>query len=95
MTGVAQVDSGPWRALGVLPAGKAVVRRQLSNYDSTINTLVLGRVGSNPSNLGMKKRYHYFAPRVGVAYRLKGRNCGPASRGPMAPLSAPVMDPLT
>jgi hypothetical protein len=41
-----------------------------SNYDSTNNTLVLAGVGGNPSNLGMKTRYGYFAPRTGVAYRL-------------------------
>ena len=41
-----------------------------SNYDPTTNNLVLAGVGNNPSNLGMKTRYHYFAPRVGLAYRL-------------------------
>jgi len=41
-----------------------------SNYNPTDNTLVLAGIGGNPSNLGMKTRYHYFAPRLGVAYRL-------------------------
>ncbi len=41
-----------------------------SNYDPTNNTLVQAGIGGNPSNLGMKTRYHYFAPRVGLAYRL-------------------------
>jgi len=41
-----------------------------SNYDPTTNNLVLAGIGSNPSNLGMKTRYNYFAPRIGVAYRL-------------------------
>ncbi|HEY3939601.1 MAG TPA: TonB-dependent receptor [Bryobacteraceae bacterium] len=41
-----------------------------SNYDPTNNTLVLAGIGSNPSNLGMKTRYNYFAPRTGIAYRL-------------------------
>ena len=41
-----------------------------SNYDASNNTLVLAGIGGNPSNLGMKTRYNYFAPRVGLAYRL-------------------------
>lgn len=41
-----------------------------SNYDPTTNNLVVAGVGNNPSNLGMKTRYNYFAPRVGLAYRL-------------------------
>jgi len=41
-----------------------------SNYDPSTNNLVVAGVGSNPSNLGMKTRYNYFAPRVGLAYRL-------------------------
>jgi hypothetical protein len=41
-----------------------------SNYDASNNTLVVAGVGSNPSNLGIKTRYNYFAPRLGLAYRL-------------------------
>jgi hypothetical protein len=41
-----------------------------SNYDPTTNNLVLAGIGGNPSDLGMKKRYNYFAPRIGMAYRL-------------------------
>ena len=41
-----------------------------SNYDSANNTLVIAGVGGNPSNLGIKTRYDYFAPRFGAAYRL-------------------------
>ncbi len=41
-----------------------------SNYDPTTNNLVLAGIGGNPSNLGMKERYNYFAPRIGLAYRL-------------------------
>ena len=41
-----------------------------SNYDFTNNTLVSAGTGSNPSNLGMKTHYNYFAPRVGLAYRV-------------------------
>ena len=41
-----------------------------SNYDPNTNNLVIAGVGGNPSNLGMKTRYNYFAPRIGLAYRL-------------------------
>jgi hypothetical protein len=41
-----------------------------SNYDPSTNDLVVAGVGGNPSNLGMKTRYNYFAPRAGLAYRL-------------------------
>lgn len=41
-----------------------------SNYDPATNSLVIAGVGGNPSNLGMKTRYRYFAPRVGLAYRV-------------------------
>ncbi len=41
-----------------------------SNYNPANNTLVIAGVGGNPSNLGMKTRYDYFAPRLGLAYRL-------------------------
>ena len=41
-----------------------------SNYDPGTNNLVIAGVGGNPENLGMKTRYSYFAPRVGLAYRL-------------------------
>lgn len=42
----------------------------LSNYDPSTNTLIIAGVGNNPSNLGVKTRYKYFAPRFGAAYRL-------------------------
>jgi hypothetical protein len=41
-----------------------------SNYDPANNNLVIAGVGGNPSNLGMTTHYKYFAPRVGLAYRL-------------------------
>ena len=40
-----------------------------SNYDPTTNSLVLAGLGGNPSNLGMKTQYRYFAPRTGLSYR--------------------------
>jgi hypothetical protein len=42
----------------------------LSNYNPTNNDLVIAGVGGNPANLGMKTRYKYFAPRLGLAYRI-------------------------
>ena len=36
-----------------------------SNYNPVNNTLVIAGVGGNPSNLGMKTHYDYFAPRAG------------------------------
>jgi outer membrane receptor protein involved in Fe transport len=41
-----------------------------SNYDPTINRLVLAGIDGNPSNLGRETYYKYFAPRLGLAYRL-------------------------
>jgi hypothetical protein len=41
-----------------------------SNYNPANNTFVVAGIGGSPSNLGMKTRYRYLAPRVGVAYRL-------------------------
>jgi hypothetical protein len=41
-----------------------------SNYDPWKNQLVIAGIGGNPMNLGMQTRYKYFAPRLGIAYRL-------------------------
>jgi hypothetical protein len=41
-----------------------------SNYNPQNNSLVIAGVGGNPSNLGRKTYYRYFAPRFGTAYRL-------------------------
>jgi hypothetical protein len=41
-----------------------------SNYNQTNNTLVIAGVGGNPLNMGLQSQYHYFAPRLGLAYRL-------------------------
>ena len=51
-----------------------------SNYIPDNNTLVIAGVGSNPMNLGMKFYKHYLAPRVGLAYRLRGGNYGTVLR---------------
>jgi hypothetical protein len=42
-----------------------------SNYDPANNTLVVSGYGSNPGNLGITTHYKYFAPRLGLAYRLR------------------------
>ncbi len=43
----------------------------LPNYNPQNNTLVVAGVGGNASDLGMVTRYKYFAPRAGIAYRLR------------------------
>lgn len=40
-----------------------------SNYDPSTNSLIVAGIGTNPMNIGLKARYRYFAPRVGLAYR--------------------------
>src|SRR5215471_2566694 len=40
-----------------------------SNYNPDNNTLELAGVGDIPRNLGLKKYFSYFAPRLGAAYR--------------------------
>jgi hypothetical protein len=41
-----------------------------SNYNPFLNELIVAGVGGNPGNLGMKPDYKYFAPRLGLAYRI-------------------------
>jgi hypothetical protein len=41
-----------------------------SNYIPSTNQLVIAGVGGNPSDLGLQKRFRYFAPRTGLSYRL-------------------------
>ena len=52
------------------PPGTPAFAGGFSNYNPVNNTLVIAGVGKNPSNLGMQTRYNYFAPRLGLAYRL-------------------------
>jgi Carboxypeptidase regulatory-like domain/TonB dependent receptor len=42
-----------------------------SNYNAFTNTLVIAGIGGNPKNLGRETYYKNFAPRIGLAYRLK------------------------
>ena len=41
-----------------------------SNYNPVNNTLVLAGVGGNPMNMGMQKNWKFFAPRLGLSYRM-------------------------
>ena len=52
------------------PPGTPAFPGGFSNYDPYKNQLIIAGVGGNPSNLGMKTHYNYFAPRLGIAYRL-------------------------
>jgi hypothetical protein len=45
------------------------------------NPLIQAGIGGNPSNLGMKTRYHYFAPRIGLAYRFTDKTVARAGFG--------------
>ena len=51
-----------------------------SNYNPFDDTLVIAGVGKNPMNMGMQFYKHYLAPRVGLAYRLRGGNYGTVLR---------------
>jgi hypothetical protein len=44
-----------------------------SNYDPSTNSLLVAGYGDNPMNLGFNTRHTYFAPRLGLAYRLTER----------------------
>ena len=58
------------------PPGTPHFAGGFSNYNPTTNSLVFAGVGSNPTDLGMVTRYKYFAPRTGVAYRIKESDRG-------------------
>lgn len=45
-----------------------------SNYNFMTNNLVVAGIGNNPLNLGMQKNFKDFAPRIGIAYRLTGKD---------------------
>ncbi|MGH9583766.1 MAG: TonB-dependent receptor domain-containing protein, partial [Bryobacteraceae bacterium] len=56
------------------PPATPQFRGGFSNYDGNRNTLVIAGVGGNPMDLGMIKKYHDFAPRIGVAYRISNKD---------------------
>src|SRR6267154_933103 len=53
------------------PPATPVQKGGFSNYDPTTNTLRVGGYGDIPNDLGITTHYKYFAPRLGLAYRLK------------------------
>src|SRR5262249_20740037 len=53
------------------PPATPVKKGGFSNYDPTNNTLRVSGYGDIPDDLGIVTRYKYFAPRLGLAYRLK------------------------
>ncbi len=53
------------------PPATPVAKGGFSNYNPVNNTLVVSGYGSNPDNQGIATHYKYFAPRLGLAYRLK------------------------
>jgi hypothetical protein len=52
------------------PPATAAHPGQFSNYMPYSNQLVIAGVGGNPGNMGMVNGLHYFAPRIGMAYRM-------------------------
>jgi hypothetical protein len=53
------------------PPATPVKKGGFSNYNPTNNTLEVSGYGNIPDNLGITTHYKYFAPRLGLAYRLK------------------------
>jgi Carboxypeptidase regulatory-like domain/TonB dependent receptor len=53
------------------PPATPAAKGGFSNYNPTNNTLVVSGIGGNPDDMGIATHYKYFAPRVGLAYRLK------------------------
>src|SRR5260370_23395262 len=53
------------------PPATPAAKGGFSNYNPANNTLVVSGIGGNPDNLGIATQYKYFAPRLGLAYRLK------------------------
>ncbi|OLD82419.1 MAG: TonB-dependent receptor [Acidobacteria bacterium 13_1_20CM_58_21] len=53
------------------PPATPAAQGGFSNYNPANNTLVVSGIGGNPDDLGITTHYKYFAPRLGLAYRLK------------------------
>jgi hypothetical protein len=53
------------------PPATPVAPGGFSNYNPTNNTLEVSGIGGNPDDLGITTHYKYFAPRLGLAYRLR------------------------
>ena len=71
VAGVEAGDRRPRPALGVLrPDHRPRREGRLSNYDPATNTLRVSGYGSTPDDLGVKKDFNNFGPRLGVSFRL-------------------------
>jgi hypothetical protein len=53
------------------PPATPVAKGGFSNYNPANNTLVVTGYGGNPDDMGITTHYKYFAPRLGLAYRLR------------------------
>jgi len=53
------------------PPATPAAQGGFSNYNPANNTLVVSGIGGNPNDLGITTHYKYFAPRLGLAYRLR------------------------
>src|SRR5882724_10576262 len=53
------------------PPATPAAQGGFSNYNPANNTLEVSGIGGNPNNLGITTHYKYFAPRLGLAYRLR------------------------
>src|SRR6266481_8414924 len=53
------------------PPATPVQKGGFSNYNPADNTLLVTGYGNTPDDLGITTHYKYFAPRLGLAYRLK------------------------
>ena len=52
------------------PPGVPAFPGEFSNFNPVADTFVIAGVGGNPMNMGMQNHKGYFAPRLGIAYRL-------------------------
>jgi Carboxypeptidase regulatory-like domain len=52
------------------PPGVPAFPGEFSNFNPAADTFVIAGVGNNPMNLGLQNHKGYFAPRLGIAYRL-------------------------
>ena len=63
------------------PPARPRVAGGFSNYDASNNTLVVAGVGTNPMNLGRKTYWTFFAPRIGLSYRINEKTVARAGYG--------------
>jgi len=63
------------------PPARPRVPGGFSNYNPADDTLVVAGIGKNPENLGRKTYYTYFAPRIGLSWRLNEKSVVRAGYG--------------